>query len=73
MSGASVVEFLFIVLVPLVVVAGALVSLFAVGALFDLLDHPGEARGRIEGAFKRPPAAPRATAKDHFYQAHWTR
>jgi hypothetical protein len=73
MSLLPVVQFLFIVLVPLLIVAGTLVGLFAVGALFDLLENPGEARARVEGLFRRPPAAPRAPAKDHFYQAHWQR
>ena len=71
MNMVSVLQFLFIVLVPLVIVAGALVSLFAVGALFDLLENPGETRTRIEGLFNRPPAAPRPTAPGHFYQAYW--
>ena len=47
--------FALILLLPLVVVGGALVTLFAVGALFDALDHPKEVRGRIEAAFQRPP------------------
>jgi hypothetical protein len=33
---------------------GGLVTLFAVGALFDALDHPSEVRGRIDAAFRRP-------------------
>jgi hypothetical protein len=73
MSALSLVQFLFIVLVPLLIVAGTLVGLFAVGALFDLLDNPGQARARVEGLFRRPPAPPRAPDKDHFYQAYWQR
>jgi hypothetical protein len=72
-TAATVVQFLFIVLVPLAIVAGTVAGLFAIGALFDLLENPGQARGRIEGLFRRPPAPARATDKDHFYQAHWTR
>jgi hypothetical protein len=68
-----VLQFLFIVVLPLVLVGGGLVTLFAIGALFDLLENPGEARARIEGLFRKPPAAPRAPAKSHFYQAYWTR
>ena len=71
MNKVAVGQFLFIVLVPLVIVAGAVVSLFALGALFDLLENPGETRARIEGLFNRPPAAARPTAPGHFYQAHW--
>ena len=67
----AAIQFLFIVLVPLVVVAGALVSLFAVGALFDALEHPDEIKGRIESAFRRPPKPPRAPDKDHYYKPYW--
>jgi hypothetical protein len=69
---ADLVEFLFIVLVPLVVVAGAVVSLFAVGALFDALEHPGSIRARIEGAFRRPPMPPKTPGDDHYYKPYWT-
>ena len=68
---ASVTEFLFIVLVPLVLVAGAVVSLFAVGALFDALDHPGQIRSRIDGVFRRPPRPPKAPGEDHYYKPYW--
>ena len=67
----AIFQFLFIVLVPVVLVAGGLVSLFAVGALFDALDHPGELRSRIEGAFRRPPAAPQAPDAEHYYKPYW--
>jgi hypothetical protein len=69
----SVLQFAFILLVPLVVVAGVLVGLFAVGALFDFLDNPGEARARVEGLFQRPASPARPPRKNHFYQAHWLR
>jgi hypothetical protein len=69
----SVIEFAFILANPLLVVAGVVVGLFAVGALFDLLDNPSEARARIEGAFSRPPAPARPPRKNHFYQAYWQR
>jgi hypothetical protein len=68
---ASLIEFLFIVALPLAVVAGALVSLFAVGALFDALENPGELRGRIEGAFRRPPKPPTTPGADHYYRPYW--
>jgi hypothetical protein len=61
-----------ILLLPLVIVAGGLVTLFAVGALFDALDNPGEVRGRIEAAFRRPPRPPRMTGPDHYYQPYWS-
>jgi hypothetical protein len=69
----AIVQFLFIVLVPLLIVGGVLAGLFAVGALFDLLEHPGEARARIEGLFNRPPAPARPPDKKHFYQPYWQR
>jgi hypothetical protein len=68
---ASLIQFLFIVALPLVVVAGGLASLFAVGALFDALENPGELRGRIEGAFRRPPKPPKPPDSDHYYQPYW--
>jgi hypothetical protein len=64
-------QFFFIVLVPLVVVAGALVSLFAVGALFDALENPGDLRQRVDGLFRRPQAPPRPLGADHYYQPYW--
>ena len=71
MTAQAIVQFAFILLVPLVVVAGALVGLFALGALFDTLEHPEAMRARIDGAFRRPPKAPRETAPDHYYRPHW--
>ena len=62
----------FILLLPVVVIAGALVTLFAVGALFDALDHPQELRGRIDAAFRRPPRPARMTRPDHYYQPYWS-
>jgi hypothetical protein len=64
-------QFAFILLVPLVLVAGALVTLFALGALFDALDHPEELRGRIEAAFRRPPRPPRTPGEEHYYKPYW--
>jgi hypothetical protein len=70
-TAATLVQFVFILLIPLVVVAGALAGLFAIGALFNTLEHPEELRQRIEGAFRRPPRAPRETAPDHYYKPFW--
>jgi hypothetical protein len=64
--------FALILFLPLVVIGGALVSLFAVGALFDALDHPHEVRGRIDALFRRPPAPARMTKPDHYYQPYWS-
>ena len=70
--GMAFLQFTFIVLVPLVLVAGGLVTLFAVGALFDALEHPEELRPRVEGAFRRPPAAPKTPGRDHYYRPFWS-
>jgi hypothetical protein len=69
----SLGEFLFIVAVPLVLAASALVALFALGALFDALDHPGEIKARMEGMFRRPPKPPTAPGADHYYRAYWAK
>ncbi len=66
-----VLQFLFIVAVPILVVAGGLVTLFAIGALFDALENPEALQRRIEAAFRRPPKAPRPTGKDHYYRPFW--
>ena len=68
---ASLIGFSFIVILPLVLVAGAVVSLFAIGALFDALESPDDLRGRIEGAFRRPPKPPKPTDSDHYYRPYW--
>lgn len=68
---AEVIQFAFIVLVPLLLVAGGLVSLFLVGALFDALDHPDELKGRIEAAFRHGPRPPRPPGPEHYYQPYW--
>lgn len=70
--GEKIAGFGFILLLPLVVVAGGVVTLFAVGALFDALDHPHDIRGRIEAAFRRPPRAPRMAGRDHYYRPYWS-
>jgi hypothetical protein len=67
----AAIQFLFIVLVPFVVVGGGIVSLFALGALFDALENPGDLRQRVDGLFRRPQAAPRPLGADHYYQPYW--
>lgn len=70
---APLVQFLFIVAVPILVVAGGLVSLFAVGALFDFLDHQEAVARRIEAAFRRPPKTPTTVGPDHYYRPYWVK
>jgi hypothetical protein len=69
---SAAIQFGFIVLVPLVVVGGGLATLFAVGALFDALEHPRELQTRIDGVFRRPPRPPRTPGPEHYYQPHWS-
>ncbi len=70
---AQLVQFLFILAVPVVVAAGAVVTLFAVGALFNALDNPGALTERIEAAFRRPPKIPKPAGEDHYYRPYWAR
>ena len=67
----DLLQFAFIVVLPLVVVGGGLASLFAVGALFDALDDPQGLRTRIDGVFKRPPRLARLTNERHYYRPYW--
>ena len=70
-AAEAAAQFLFILIVPLVIVGGAVVTLFAVGALFDVLEDPRGLSGRIEAAFRRPPKEPKAPGPDHYYRPHW--
>ena len=67
----ALIEFLFIVAVALVVVAGAVVTLFAIGALFDALDNPQALVRRIRAIFRRPPAPPKTPGRESYYKAYW--
>ncbi len=66
-----VAQFAFIVAVPFVLVAGGLVTLFAVGALFYALEHPDELKAHIEGLFRRPAKPPRVPGPDSYYTPYW--
>jgi hypothetical protein len=65
-------QFLFIVAVPIVVSAGAVVTLFAVGALFDALENPRELSSRIEAAFRGKPKPSKPAPADHYYKPYWS-
>jgi len=67
----ALIQFLFIVAVPLVVVAGALITLFLVGFVFDTLENPEGASRAIEAAFRRPPRPSKPTGPDHYYRPYW--
>jgi hypothetical protein len=66
----QIVQFAFIVLLPILLVVGGLVSLFALGALFDALENPGALRSRLDGLFRKP-ATERPLDAHHYYQAPW--
>ena len=64
-------QFAFIVGLPILLVAGGLVTLFLVGALLEALEHPEQLSARIEAAFRRPPKPPTATSAEHYYKPYW--
>lgn len=61
----------FILAIPLVLAAAAVVGFFAIGALFDALDSPEALQARIEAAFRKPPAEPRKPGRGHYYRPFW--
>lgn len=65
-------QFLFVVVVPLVVVAGGLATLFAIGALFDALDNPEQLRPRLQAIFRHKPVPAAPPGKDHYYRPYWS-
>ena len=67
----DLLQFAFIVVLPLVIVGGGLATLFAVGALFDALEDPQALRARVEGAFRPRTVAARTVGPDHYYRPHW--
>ena len=69
--GESIAQFAFILVLPLVLVAGGLVTLFLVGAVLEALEHPDQLSARIESAFRRPPRPPKAPPAEHYYKPYW--
>lgn len=67
----EILPFVFIVAVPIVVAGGALISLFLVGAVLEVLEHPEEMSARIEAAFRRPPKTPKPASDEHYYKPYW--
>ena len=65
------IQFLFILAVPLVAVAGGLITLFLAGLVADALENPAEVSRAIEGAFRRPPKASRPAGPEHYYRPYW--
>jgi hypothetical protein len=71
MALIPVIQFLFILAVPLVAVAGGLVTLFLVGFVFDTLENPEAASRAVEAAFRRPAKASKPSGPDHYYRPYW--
>ena len=69
----DIVRFAFILVVPIVLAGGAALSLFALGAVIYVFEHPGELRKLIEGAFRKPEKPSRQPSSSHYYQPYWTR
>lgn len=67
----EILQFLFILAVPIVLAGGGVVSLFAAGALFDALEHPEELSARIEAVFRQPPKPAKTPGDDHYYKPYW--
>ena len=67
----STVQFAFIVGLPILLVAGGLVTLFLAGALLEALEHPEQLSARSEAAFRRPPRPPKAPSEEHYYKPYW--
>jgi hypothetical protein len=67
----QVLQFAFVVALPILLVAGGLVTLFLVGALLEAVEHPEELSSRIEAAFRRPPKPPTAPSEEHYYKPYW--
>jgi len=70
---AGPLEFLFILLVPVVVIAGGLLSLFAIGALFDALENPSAWAERLGQAMRGRPKPSKMAGPDHYYKPYWSR
>ena len=67
----DLLQFVFIVALPLIIVVGGLASLFAVGALFDALENPQALRTRAEGAFRPVARVARMAGPGHYYHPYW--
>ena len=66
-----ILQFAFVAVLPVVVVAGALATLFLAGALLEALEHPEQLSARVEAAFRRPLRAARTPSAEHYYKPYW--
>lgn len=69
----DILRFLFILVVPLVLVAGGAASLFALGGVIYAFEHPKALRSGIEAAFRQPEKPAREPGSGHYYQPYWNR
>ena len=69
----DVFRFLFIFVVPIVMVAGGAVTLFGLGAIIYILEQPQEVADRINGLFRKPEKPPKELSSSHYYPPYWTR
>jgi hypothetical protein len=72
MAMGSVIEFLFILFLPFLVVGGVLGLLFGLGGLLYMASYPEETRRRLQAWFRRRPRTPRQVRSSHYYKAYWT-
>jgi hypothetical protein len=73
---SALIQFLFVLVLPFVLVLGGLVSLFAVGALFMVLDDPSALKSlteSVERVFKPRAVKSQPAPPDHYYKAYWSR
>jgi hypothetical protein len=62
---AELVQFLFIFLLPIGLVAGFLTALFGIGGFLYVVSNPEETRQLVRARFRRPPKEPRAESPKH--------
>lgn len=65
-------KFAFLLALFPILVVGGLVSLFALGALFDALDNPTEVGDRLRGLLHPPLAPAKMAGPSHYYRPYWS-
>jgi len=63
--------FFFVVALPVALVVGAVVGLFAVGALFRALDDPKGWEATLHSIFRTPLKPPKPPGSKHYYKPYW--
>jgi len=67
----SLIQFAFILSIPLVLMGGGIATLFAVAAVLEALENPEALKQRISEAFRRPPKPAKAPPVGHYYRRYW--